>query len=111
MTPYIQVATTVADQTSAEQLATVLLEKKLAACIQIAPCTSMYRWQGKVEQGMELVCTIKTRGDLFPLLCRTIQAHHPYEVPEILATPVLAGAENYLEWMENELVPGSEDQD
>lgn len=111
MTPYIQVATTVADQTSAEQLATVLLEKKLAACIQITPCTSMYRWQGKVEQDVELVCTIKTRRDLFPLLCRTIQAHHAYEVPEILAMPVLAGAESYLEWMENELAPSPEVND
>lgn len=103
MTPYIQVVTTVTDQTSAEQLAAVLLEKKLAACIQITPCTSMYRWQGKVEQDVELVCTIKTRRDLFPLLCETIQGHHAYEVPEILAMPVLDGAVNYLEWLKNEL--------
>lgn len=111
MTPYIQVVTTVADQTSAEQLATVLLEKKLAACIQVTPCTSMYRWQGKVEQDVELVCTIKTRRDLFPLLCKIIQTHHAYEVPEILAVPVLTGAESYLEWMENELVPSPEVND
>jgi periplasmic divalent cation tolerance protein len=111
MTPYIQVMTTVADQTSAEQLAAVLLEQRLAACIQITPCTSVYRWQGKIEQGVELVCTIKSRRDLFPALCRTIQAHHSYEVPEILAMPVMAGAERYLDWMEKELASAPEARD
>jgi len=108
MTPYIQVVTTVADKTSAEQLAALLLEQRLAACVQIAPCNSWYRWQGKIEQSEELVCTIKSRRDLFPELCRTIRAHHPYQVPEILATPVIAGTELYLNWLEKELRPPQE---
>ncbi len=108
MTPYIQVVTTVADTTQAEQLAASLLEQRLAACVQIAPCASWYRWQGAIEQSNEQVCTIKSRRDLFPELCRTIQKIHPYEVPEILATPVVAGAESYLNWLEQELVPPKE---
>ena len=108
MTPYIQVVTTVADRTQAEQLAAALLEQQLAACVQITPCNSWYRWQGKIEQSDELVCTIKTRRDLFPELCRTIRALHPYQVPEILASPVVTGAESYLSWLEKELLPPKE---
>ena len=87
MTPYIQVVTTLPDRTAAEQLAAHLLEQQLAACVQISACTSWYRWQGAIEQGEEQVCVIKSRRDLFPALSRAIRAHHPYEVPEILATP------------------------
>lgn len=105
MTPYIQVVTTVADRTQAERLAAHLLEQRLAACVQIAPCTSWYHWQGAIEQSEELVCTIKSRRDLFTALCHAIRAHHPYQVPEILASPVVAGADSYLDWMAQELLP------
>ena len=105
MTPFIQVATTVADKGQAEQLAGILLEQRLAACVQLAPCNSFYHWQEAIEQSEEMVCTIKSRRDLFPELCRVIQANHPYQVPEILASPVVAGAESYLNWMEQELKP------
>ena len=103
MTPYIQVVTTVADRTQAEQLAAHLLEQRLAACVQITPCNSFYHWQGAIEQSAEMVCTIKSRRDLFPEICRLIRISHPYQVPEILATPVIAGGESYLGWMEKEL--------
>ena len=105
MTPYIQVVTTLPDRTAAEQLAAHLLEQQLAACVQISACTSWYRWQGAIEQGEEQVCVIKSRRDLFPALSRAIRAHHPYEVPEILATPVVDGGESYLTWLERELRP------
>jgi periplasmic divalent cation tolerance protein len=108
MTPYIQVVTTVADRASAEQLAALLLDQRLAACIQIVPCTALYRWQGAIEQGEEMVCTIKSRRDLFPELCRAIRANHAYQVPEILALPVIAGSESYLLWLEQELRPAKE---
>ncbi len=110
MTPYIQVVTTVADKTQAQRLAAILLEQHLAACIQITSCDSWYRWQGKIEQSEEMVCTLKSRRDLFPELCRVIRAHHPYQVPEILASPVIAGAENYLNWLAQELVPPKENE-
>lgn len=109
MTPYIQVVVTLADRTSAEQLAAQLLEQRLAACVQISGCTSWYRWQGAVEQSEEAVCTVKSRRDLFPDLCRAIRTMHSYDVPEILATPVVAGSESYLAWLEQELRPPQED--
>jgi len=109
MTPYIQVVITLADRTSAEQLAAQLLEQRLAACVQISACTSWYRWQGAVEQSEEAVCTVKSRRDLFPDLCRAIRKIHSYDVPEILASPVIAGSESYLAWLERELRPPEED--
>ena len=109
MTPYIQVVTTLPDRAQAERLAVHLLEAQLAACVQISACTSWYRWQGAIEQGEEKVCTIKSRVDLFPELCQAIRSMHPYEVPEILATPVVDGVAAYLDWMERELRPARED--
>lgn len=108
MTPYIQVTTTLPDRASAERLAARLLEERLAACVQISSCTSWYRWQGAIERGEEQVCTIKSRRDLFPKLCRAIQADHPYQVPEILAAPVVDGGAGYLGWLEQELLPPTE---
>jgi periplasmic divalent cation tolerance protein len=108
MTPYIQVVTTLPDRASAEQLAARLLEERLAACVQIGGCTSWYRWQGAIEQGEEQVCTIKSRRDLFPALCQTIRANHPYQVPEILAAPVVDGGTGYLDWLGQELLPHKE---
>jgi periplasmic divalent cation tolerance protein len=108
MTPYIQVVTTLPDQASAERLAATLLEQQLAACVQISTCTSWYRWQGAIEQENEWVCTIKSRRDLFAELSKAILAHHPYQVPEILATPVVDGGAGYLDWLEQELRPAKE---
>ena len=105
MTPYIQVVTTLPDRAQAERLAAQLLEARLAACVQISACTSWYRWQGAIEQGEEQLCTIKSRRDLFPELCRAIRAVHPYEVPEILASPVVDGGGDYLAWLDQELRP------
>lgn len=110
MTPYIQVVTTLPDQAGAERLAAHLLEQRLAACVQISPCSSWYHWQGAIEQGSEMICTIKSRRDLFPELCQVIRSLHPYEVPEILATPVVDGGKAFLDWLEKELRPAEEKQ-
>jgi periplasmic divalent cation tolerance protein len=108
MTPYIQVVTTLPDQADAEQLAAHLLEQRLAACVQINPCNSWYHWQGAIEQSHEMVCTIKSRRDLFGELCKAIREIHPYDVPEILASPVVDGSAPYLAWLEKELRPEKE---
>ena len=108
MTSFIQVVTTLPDRASAEQLAAHLLDERLAACVQISGCTSWYRWQGAIEQAEESVCTIKSRRDLFPALCRAIRALHPYQVPEILAAPVVDGHGPYLDWLNQELLPEKE---
>lgn len=108
MTPYLQVITTLPDRASAEQLATRILHQRLAGCVQISTCSSQYRWQGVIEQSEEVVCTLKTRRDLFTALCTAIHSIHPYEVPEILASPVVDGSASYLDWLEQQLVPAKE---
>ncbi len=103
MTPYLQVVTTVENKTQAETMARILLEKRLVACVQIVECDSMYHWQGKIESSGEYLCLMKTRTDLFASLRGAIEGLHPYEIPEILATPIVAGNTPYLQWLEQEL--------
>jgi periplasmic divalent cation tolerance protein len=104
MPGFIQVITTTARKDEAERMAAALVEARLAACVQIVgPITSIYRWQGKLEQSQEWQCWIKSREDLFDKLAEAIRAVHPYEVPEILAVPVVAGSQAYLNWLGQEL--------
>lgn len=108
MPPYIQIDTTVATQEEAETIARALLEARLAACVQIVPCQSLYRWQGKVEEARELRCTIKSRLDLLPEVSALITSRHSYEVPEIVASALVDGSAAYLDWLAAELRPGEE---
>ena len=103
MPAYIQVVTTTALREEAERIARELVEARLAACVQIVgPIISTYRWQGKIEAGEEWQCWAKTRGELFARVEEAIRRIHPYEVPEILAVPVVAGSANYLAWLDAE---------
>jgi len=100
---YIQVVTTTARREEAERIARELVEARLAACAQIVgPIISTYRWQGKIETGEEWQCWAKTRGELFARVEEAIRRIHPYEVPEILAVPVVAGSASYLAWLDAE---------
>ena len=104
MTPYLQVITTVARRDEAERIAVELVSARLAGCVQIVgPIKSVYQWQGAVETAEEWQCLIKTRQDRFAEVEQTIVRVHPYETPEILATPVAIGSRKYLEWLEKEL--------
>lgn len=104
MTDYIQVMTTVEDKSDAEKIARHLIEKKIAACVQIlGPMQSYFQWQGKLDRADEYLCLIKSRADLFEELAAAITNMHPYEVPEIIATPITSGGEDYLNWMAAEL--------
>ncbi|WP_421213440.1 divalent-cation tolerance protein CutA [Aeromonas sp. 600479] len=103
MTDAIVVLCTCPDQTSADLLCEQLLNQRLAACInQLPGVTSVYRWQGKVERATEIQLIIKSRQPLFAELQACIQAHHPYEVPELLALPVSGGLPAYLDWLNGE---------
>lgn len=103
MTNFIQVFTTTARKQEAQQIAQTLVEERLAACVQIlGPITSTYRWQGTIETSEEWLCLIKTRQELYAQLEASIRRVHPYEVPEILALPVVAGSPSYLAWLETE---------
>jgi periplasmic divalent cation tolerance protein len=104
MPDYIQVLTTTATKEDAQRIAQALVESRLAACVQVlGPITSTYRWQGTEETSEEWLCQIKTRRDLFDTLEEAIRRIHPYEVPEILALPVVAGSQKYLAWLEGEV--------
>jgi periplasmic divalent cation tolerance protein len=107
MTDAIQVLTTLPNREAAQQLAHELVERRLAACVQVAgPITSTYRWQGQVETAEEFLCIIKTLHGHYALLEAAIRELHPYDVPEILAVPILAGHRAYLDWLGEEVAPG-----
>ncbi|MGZ3595887.1 MAG: divalent-cation tolerance protein CutA [Syntrophales bacterium] len=104
MKSYIQVVTTTDNKEDAEKIATLLVEKRLAACVQIAgPITSLYRWKGNVEKTQEWQCWVKSKKILYKEIEKAIKSVHPYEVPEIIAIPIVAGSRGYLEWLENEV--------
>ena len=84
----------------AERLARELVERSLAACVQIGPgVTSVYRWQGATEKSEERLLIIKSRRELFGAIEAAIKSRHPYEVPEIVALEVSAGHPPYLDWL------------
>lgn len=88
------------DQKVAEKLAITLVEKKLAACVNInGSVESIYRWQGSVHQDQEVLMMIKTTNNCWKKLEQTLLELHPYDVPEIIAMPIVAGSKDYLEWV------------
>jgi len=103
MTECIEVTTTVETEEEANVLARTVLKKRLAACVQISPCCSSYHWQGKVVQANELKLVMKSRRSLYPELEQLLLANHPYDTPEILATPVQFCNSSYLDWLAGEL--------
>lgn len=106
MLEFIQVFTTTCRKKEAEEIARLLVEKHLAGCVQIVgPVFSIYRWEGKVEQAEEWLCTIKTEKSLYRKVEEVIKASHSYKTPEIIAIPVVAGSRDYLSWLQGELAP------
>jgi periplasmic divalent cation tolerance protein len=104
MPDYIQVVTTTEHRDDAQRIAERLVEGRLAACVQIVgPISSTYHWHGKIETAQEWQCWAKSRRDLYDEIEQAIRQIHPYEVPEILAIPVLAGSASYLFWLEGEV--------
>jgi periplasmic divalent cation tolerance protein len=105
MDKHIQVFTTVEKREDADRIASSVVNKRVAACAQvIGPIRSTYWWKGKVEQAEEWLLMMKTREALFSVLEKEIKAIHPYEVPEIIAVPIVAGSASYLEWIEAETI-------
>jgi periplasmic divalent cation tolerance protein len=96
----IVISTTTGNKADAEKIARALVERRLAACVQVSgPLSSCYRWEGKVERAEEWQCTIKTTRQAYPRAEQTIFQLHPYDEPEIIATPIVAGSPTYLEWL------------
>lgn len=97
------VVTNLPDRASAEKLAALLVERRLAACVNIlAPCNSVYRWQGEIQHDEEHPLLIKTVQDRYAELEASIRANHPYELPEIIAVSIDNGLPAYLQWVESE---------
>ena len=104
MTEFVQVVTTVGTKEIGERIAGRLVAERLAACVQISgPITSIYHWQGKIEQAEEYVCTAKTSRGNYPEIEKIILELHPYETPEIIAAPILAASNDFLDWLQAEL--------
>jgi periplasmic divalent cation tolerance protein len=94
------VLTNLPDRETAQRLAGALIEKRVAACVNIlAPCSSVYRWKGAVQRDDEHPVLIKTTADRYPALEAAIRAAHPYELPEIIAVPIERGLPAYLAWI------------
>ncbi|MCA9062291.1 MAG: divalent-cation tolerance protein CutA [Planctomycetaceae bacterium] len=100
MTDVLIVQTTTPTVDEAEKIAEVLLDQKLAACIQIhGPVTSHYVWQGIRERSTEWVCCIKTTSAAYAQVEKVIRTGHTYDEPEIIACPVTHGSAGYLKWL------------
>ncbi|NCJ05115.1 divalent cation tolerance protein CutA [Synechococcales cyanobacterium C] len=102
---YIVVLVTAANQSEATQIATALLEAKLAACISIFPVTSHYTWQGQLHCESEYQLVIKTQVHCFGALEAKVRSQHSYEVPEIIGLPLVTGSTPYLDWIFAQLNP------
>lgn len=98
--PVFVVFITCPNRRAAERIGRTLVEEHLAACANILPgLASIYRWQGKVCRGPEVLVLLKTRRSCFPALARRARELHPYSVPEIIALPVALGSPAYLAWV------------
>jgi periplasmic divalent cation tolerance protein len=103
MTDKIVVLCTCGTAEEAERIASGLVETRVAACVNVVPgLTSVYRWQGAIERSPECLLVIKSRRSLFERLRAEIEKMHSYEVPEIIAVPIVDGAEAYLAWIDKE---------
>ena len=96
---YSIIITTCADKESATAIAKLLVEKQLAACVQMFPIESVYAWEGKICQGDETVMFIKSKSALFDEIAKMIKAHHTYDVPEVVQIPITDGSPEYLRWI------------
>lgn len=105
MTDKIVVFSTCDSEEQAGAIARSLIEQRLAACVSIVPgARSVYRWKGQIEDNGEWMLLIKSRRDLMDSLRAAIGKIHSYEVPELLAVPVVDGSEEYLAWLDRELL-------
>jgi periplasmic divalent cation tolerance protein len=104
----IQVMTTTDTREAAQTLAGLLVQRRLAACVQIVgPITSTYWWEGRVEEAQEWLCLAKTRAERFGEVEQCIRDNHAYEVPEIIAVPATDISAPYLQWLQDTVSAGA----
>ena len=104
MADHLQVLTTAGSEEEAGRIAAILVDRRLAACVQIlGPIVSRYRWQGTVEEAEEWQCLAKTEAACYPAVEAAIREAHSHEEPEIVAMPIVAGSAGYLRWVSAEV--------
>ncbi|QQE64189.1 divalent-cation tolerance protein CutA [Leptolyngbya sp. BL0902] len=103
--PFGLVLVTIDSEANAQALAQKLVEARLAACVSLAPVQSIYRWQGAIQQEREWQLTLKTNLTRLEEITQFISQHHPYDVPEIIALPLVAGSVAYLNWLAEQTQP------
>ena len=92
---------TAPDKKQARQIANKLIKTKLAACVNIIPgVESLFSWKGKIDSAKELLLIIKSKESKLPKIIKTVKSLHSYEVPEIIALPIIAGNKEYLRWID-----------
>lgn len=100
----LQITTATGDRETAERIAAALVERRLAACAQVSgPIESTYLWEGRVETSREWLCTAKTLPDRFAQIEQVVTELHPYDTPELIATPVAESSEKYRRWLRDVL--------
>jgi len=101
---FVEVVVTYPGKEEAKRAAELLIKKRLAACVQVyGPVESTYWWKGKVESSPEWVLTAKTKREAYGELERLVRESHPYDLPQIIALPIIDGLKEYLEWVEKEV--------
>jgi periplasmic divalent cation tolerance protein len=106
MTGQIVIVSTCGSEEEAAALAHLLVERRLAACVNVVPrIRSVYRWKGKVESADEWLLLIKSSRELFDSVSQALQAAHSYELPEVIAIPIEAGSPAYLDWLRANTLP------
>lgn len=99
---HLVVLVTATDRNQARQIARRLLRQKLAACVNLVPVESMFRWQNDIQEEEEVLMIIKTRAEAFAELMSAVKGLHTYDTPEIIGTPVVIGSPEYLKWITDE---------
>jgi periplasmic divalent cation tolerance protein len=104
MSDHVVVLMTAGSPEEAKRIARALVAKMLAACVNVIPgVTSVYRWEGEVQQDQEWLLVAKSRQDVLDDLTRYVQSLHSYDVPEIIALPLVGGSDSYLRWIDREV--------
>ena len=104
MADHLVVFVTCPTKRIAHRLTRALLERRLVACVNILPSVeSLFWWEGKIDQGTEVMLVMKTQKKLFNRLVKRVESLHSYTTPEIIALPVIAGSKNYLNWINQSL--------
>ncbi|MEC4686126.1 MAG: divalent-cation tolerance protein CutA [Nitrospirota bacterium] len=102
---YSVVFITAPDEEEAARIARTIVEERLAGCVNIVKgIRSIYSWEGKIEDEHEVLMIVKTKRALFTVLEKRVKELHSYSVPEIISLPLVEGSEDYLKWLDNELI-------